>query len=298
MPSKIPIILDTDIGGDIDDSWALALLLKSPEIDLRLVLTATGNTTYRGAVAAKYLQAAGRSEVPIGIGLHQSDETGLLAEWLGDDSLDDYPGPVYTDGVGRLIEILMQSPEPVTLLCIGPAPNIRAALEREPRIAGKARMVGMFGSLRLGYDGEPEPTREWNVYADPDACRALFHGFPGGTITPLDTCGTVTLSGDEYQRILNCRDPLIQTMITSYQSWARHVTWTQVDAGQHSSVLFDTVAVYLAIAEDWVAIEELGLQITQDGYTRIDPSEPVVRCATRWRDYPAYVYWLVDRLTA
>ena len=50
---KIPVILDTDIGGDIDDIWALAMLLKSPELDLRLVTTNTGNTEYRARVAAR-----------------------------------------------------------------------------------------------------------------------------------------------------------------------------------------------------------------------------------------------------
>ncbi len=46
MKGSIPVILDTDIGGDIDDTWALAMLLKSPEVDLKLVVTDYGNTTY------------------------------------------------------------------------------------------------------------------------------------------------------------------------------------------------------------------------------------------------------------
>ena len=37
MMNRVPVILDTDIGGDIDDTWALAMLLKSPELDLKLV---------------------------------------------------------------------------------------------------------------------------------------------------------------------------------------------------------------------------------------------------------------------
>jgi inosine-uridine nucleoside N-ribohydrolase len=41
MVSKIPVILDTDIGGDIDDAWALALILKSPELDLKMLVTDT-----------------------------------------------------------------------------------------------------------------------------------------------------------------------------------------------------------------------------------------------------------------
>ena len=86
--------------------------------------------------------------------------------------------------------------------------------------------------------------------------------------------------------------------MASYRSWARLVPWTQVDADRHTSVLFDTVAVYLALAEDWVDMENLGIRIADDGSTVIDPSAPVVRCATRWRDQQAFLDWLVDRLTS
>ena len=47
MNMKTKIILDTDIGSDIDDTWALALLLNSPELDLKLLTTATFDTRYR-----------------------------------------------------------------------------------------------------------------------------------------------------------------------------------------------------------------------------------------------------------
>ena len=114
---KIPVILDTDIGGDIDDTWALALLLKSAELDLKLVVTDTGNTTYRAAVTAKFLEIAGRTHVPVGIGLHQNDDTGPQAPWVADYDLASYGGTVFEDGVGALINAIMASPEPVTLIC-------------------------------------------------------------------------------------------------------------------------------------------------------------------------------------
>ena len=62
--ARTPVVFDTDIGTDIDDTWALAQLLRSPDLDLKLVLTDTGDTHYRAAVAAKFLEAAGRSDVP------------------------------------------------------------------------------------------------------------------------------------------------------------------------------------------------------------------------------------------
>ena len=73
MKKPVPVILDTDIGTDIDDSWALVMLLNSPELDLRLITTATLNTEQRTAVTAKMLEVAKRTDIPIGTGIRMSD---------------------------------------------------------------------------------------------------------------------------------------------------------------------------------------------------------------------------------
>jgi len=153
---RIPVILDTDIGSDIDDTWALALLLKSPELEPKLILTESGNTTYRAKIVAKILERSGYTDIPIGIGICLSDETGPQSSWVEDYEITRYPGVIHEDGVNALIETIMNSSEIVTLICIGPLTNIAAALEKEPKIATKARFVGMHGCLYkspLGYDG-------------------------------------------------------------------------------------------------------------------------------------------------
>jgi inosine-uridine nucleoside N-ribohydrolase len=61
LTSPIPLILDTDIGTDIDDTWALAMVLRCAELDLRLVVSATGNTEYRAAIIARLLEVEGRT---------------------------------------------------------------------------------------------------------------------------------------------------------------------------------------------------------------------------------------------
>src|SRR5512137_889362 len=69
-PAKpVPVILDTDIGDDIDDTWALALVLKSPELDLKLAVGDYGKPQYRARLLARFLQTAGRTDVPVGVGL-------------------------------------------------------------------------------------------------------------------------------------------------------------------------------------------------------------------------------------
>ena len=63
-----------------------------------------------------------------------------------------------------------------------------------------------------------------------------------------------------------------------------------------SSVLFDTVAIYLAISHDLVTLEELPIAVTDDGHTRIDPQGKRVTCAMSWKDLAKFEDFLVDRL--
>jgi inosine-uridine nucleoside N-ribohydrolase len=293
---RIPVILDTDIGTDIDDTWALAMLLKSPELDLKLVVTDTGNTTYRARVAAKMLEVGGRADVPVGVGTRLADETGPQEPWLAGYELSDYPGVVHPDGVGALIETIVRSPDPITLICIGPVPNVAAALEREPGIAERARFVGMHGSVRLGYDGSKEVSAEYNVRVDPQACQVAFAAPWDVTITPLDTCGLVRLQGKKYRAVRDSDAPLIQALIENYRIWAERVRWAKVDAEKHSSTLFDTVAIYLAFCEELLVMESLGIRVTDDGYTVVDDKAKAIDCAMAWRDLAAFEDFLVERL--
>lgn len=290
----VPAILVSDIGDDIDDTWALGLLLKSPELDLKLVVGDYGKAQYRAKLMAKFLQTVGRSDVPVGIGLDiEPKGDGGQAKWLGDYDLKSYPGKVYDDGVQAIVDTIMKSPQPVALIAIGPAPNVAAAFQREPRIAQHAHLYGMFGSVRVGYGGSKTPAPEWNVKADPKACQKVFTAPWEMTITPLDTCGLVILGGERYARVRDSKDPIAAAIVENYRIWSKN------DAGaeKHSSTLFDTVAVYLAIRHDLCTMERLGLRVTDDGFTVIDDKAKQINTATAWKDLEAYNDFLVNRLT-
>jgi hypothetical protein len=64
-----------------------------------------------------------------------------------------------------------------------------------------------------------------------------------------------------------------------------------------TSVLFDTVAIYLGFSEELLNIEELKIEVTDRGSTQISEKGNLVRCATSWRDIEAFKNLLVDRLT-
>lgn len=297
-PAPIPVILDTDIGDDIDDTWALALLLKSPELDLKLVVGDYGQAQYRARLLAKLLERAGRSDVPVGVGLDIAPRgEGRQAAWVKDYDLKSYPGKVHTNGVQALIDTVMKSPQPVTLICIGPVPNIAEALKREPRLAQRARFVGMHGSVRVGYDGAKQPHAEWNVKCDPKALQQVFTAPWDVTITPLDTCGLVILTGDKYRRVRDTTDRTITDLLANYRIWVAGDAKLPADmADQRSSRLFDTVAVYLAIRPDLCVMEKLRLRVTDDGFTVIDPQAKQVNAATSWKDLGAFEDFLVERL--
>lgn len=294
---KIPVILDTDIGGDIDDTWALGMMLLCPELDVKLVVSDQGDTLYRSSLIAKLLTVADRTDIPVGIGIRQNSDSGPQAPWLSGYELSSYPGIVHNDGVGVIIETINQSPEPVTLIGIGPVPNIAAALERDPAIARKARFVGMHGSIRKQHDGKPGAIPEWNVVADVAACRKVFTApWLDMTITPLDTCGIVRLEGERYQKMLASNRPIARAIIENYAIW--NLKNSAEDSRTRSSILFDTVAIHLAFSTRFLTMQKMGVRVTDDGFTREDATAQKMNVALEWADLEGYLDYLLERLVS
>lgn len=137
---------------------------------------------------------------------------GGQAAWVKDYDLSSYPGKVHSNGAQAMIDTIMHS-NPVTLICIGPMPHVEAALAQVPRIAKHARFVGMDGGVRIAYGGATKPDAEWNVKAAPKAAQQVLSAPWEITITPLDTCGLVTLDGERYARLLKSNDPVCRSQL-------------------------------------------------------------------------------------
>ncbi len=298
-PAPIPVIFDTDIGDDIDDTWALGFLLRCPELDLKLAIGDNGKPEYRAKLLAKFLETAGRSDVAIGVGLDVNPKNGeRQLAWIKDYELKKYPGSVRQDGVQAIIDTIMKSPRPVTIIAVGPVQNIAEALKREPRIAKRARFVGMHGSVRVGYGNNKTPAAEYNVKLAPQACQAVFTAPWDVTITPLDTCDQLGLRGEKYQRIFNSSDPIASAIITNYRLWATARGQGSPEGfPRGSTTLFDVVAVYLAFSQEWCGLETIGLRVDDDGFTIEDTGAKKVNTALTWKNLPALEDLLVERLT-
>ncbi len=308
--SGIPVILDTDIGDDIDDTWALAFLLSCPELDVKLIVSATGNTTFRAGVIAKVLEECGRTDIPIGIGKPTADlfeesfgsyrgHPYFQRSWMDHFEMADYTGIVYPDGVGAMIDVIMKSERPVTVIAIGPLPNLAEALSRQPLVAEKSQVVGMLGSVRRGYNNSDKIAREWNVATYVEDAQRVFHSPWPMTITPLDTCGIVKLEGARYKRVAQSNNPAARVVMDAYRSWLErpgHPPEKRWDSRQSSSTLYDTVAIYLAMSTDLFKMESLGISVNREGKTIIDTNGKTVHCALEWKDLEAFEELLVSRI--
>ena len=182
MPSPIPLVIDTDPG--IDDALAILLALASPEVDLRLVTTVHGNVELAQTTenALRVLHLAGRSDVPVAAGaaaslVHpQPERAGHVHGAAGLGGVELAPSPAAADprpAVVALAELLMTSPEPVTVAAVGPLTNLALLLRVFPEAAARiGRLVVMGGSAARG--GNVTAAAEFNVWADPEAAQAVL----------------------------------------------------------------------------------------------------------------------------
>jgi inosine-uridine nucleoside N-ribohydrolase len=310
MNTKIPVILDTDIGSDIDDTWALGFLINCPELDLKAVICSSGDTRYRAKLVAKFLTIAGHDSIPIGIGTSFHDNEGPQRAWVKSYDLGSYKGGIVENGADLFIDTIMKSKENAgsggntKVIAIGPLTTVAEALRKQPKISLKASFVGMHGSVYKGYGGSEKPSPEYNVVQDIEACRTVFHAPWNKTLAPLDTCGTIMLEGQDYQSIVKAKTPLPKMIIENYRLWSIGSNeWAKIFNKKYkryqvqSSVLFDTLAVYLAFSEQYVTIEEVPLKVTDKGDTQSDATGEICRCAVGWKNKDAFLRLLVERLT-
>jgi inosine-uridine nucleoside N-ribohydrolase len=196
-----------------------------------------------------------------------------------------------------MIDIIKNSDEKITVIAIGPVPNLAEALKREPSITENSRFVGMHGSVYLGYDGSKEISAEYNVKVDIKACQKVFAAPWDMVITPLDTCGLVHLRGDKYARVRNSNEPLAKALVENYRIWLAKTKNKPLSADEKaSSTLFDTVAIYLAFSDELCEMETLGIVVDDDGYTRIKEGAKEMKAATKWKDMGKFEDLLVERI--
>lgn len=304
-PKRRPVILDTDIGTDVDDTWALALIMRSPELELKAITTVTYDTMFRARLSAKLLDTEGHPPVPIGLGPVTSQETkyNCQQEWTGDFPLDNYKAPLVRDAAGLIIDLVCQSPEPVVLMGIGPFSNIAEVVRRAPDVVEKTDFIGLGGSVFRQYFGKPGHCREYNILMDAPAATAVFKAkWHSMLLSPLDTCGNIILRGERYEQLKASSDPLAKAVMENYFLWRKfrlqHFPGDPACTPETaSSLIADAAAVAICVNPGLAEIETVPLSVSAAGETLVDEVNGTpVPCALNWHNVEDFYDFAAFRL--
>jgi purine nucleosidase len=288
---KIPILLDFDIGEDIDDVFALATVLASPELDLRGVTTVGEDSFKRAQMTCRFLTAVGSGKIPVAAGLPEKT-TKPLPYWqvqYGNHASVYFrdPKPVKEKAPAFLYKQLKANPGALTIVAIGPLTNIAELLTKYPDSKPMIkRIVLMGGSVRRGYVDGSKLEAEYNIAADAKAAQAVFRSGVPLMVAPLDATAMLKLDAKRQKRLFDVGSLLTLSVQALVQLWQE----------KNVPILFDPVAVTLVYTEKFCTMENLALEVDDKGFTKIvKDAKPNARVATAIKK-DEFLDWLVDRL--
>jgi purine nucleosidase len=289
--AKTKIILDTDIGDDIDDAFALALALRSPEVEILGITTAWGDTALRARLVNRFLQETHARPIPVLVGAATSSTTKFSqADWAEQGQTS----PQHPEAAEFLLEQAAKFPGEITLVAIGPLTNLGEAIDKDLAAFRKfKRVVLMGGSIKRGYgdlgygiDHGPQP--EYNIYSDVAAAQKLFASGVPIFMMPLDS---TQLLLDENKRTLlfATGSPLTNALAALYFQWVlanRNPTPT----------LFDVMAVAYVVDPKLCPVTEFHITVDEKGMTRPTDGPPNA-AACLDSDSEKFFHFLLSRLT-
>ncbi|HET8547985.1 MAG TPA: nucleoside hydrolase [Bryobacteraceae bacterium] len=252
----IPVILDTDIGDDIDDALALAVALQSPELQVLGVVTVLQRGERRADLTWRILELYGRTDIPVGVGAEQP----LIAP--GRDSFvkqtdqlaADYhiPASRRRGGIQLIIDTITQAPQKVTLLAYGPATNVALALRAEPRIREKIERIVLMNGVffRAGL--------EYNTYRDPEASQIVYNSGVPVVAVGLDVTMKCRLNEEHLRQMQSSPHESVRFLRRLITSW-------QNGNAKQFPILHDPLAVLVSFQPDLVELVSGTVQVEVDG---------------------------------
>jgi purine nucleosidase len=255
VPSKV--IFDTDIGDDIDDAYALGLLLRSPEVKVLGVTTAFEDTHLRARLATRFLESAGRKDVPV----YEGPKTAGKSHFTQSKWAEASPDRTYPDAIEFVLDTIRKNPGQITLVAVAPLTNVGALIAKDPQTFRKLkRVVLMGGSIALGYGNKSEPDAEWNIVNDIAAAKALFGSGVPLYVMPLDST-EVPLGAARQAELFGKKTGMTKALeeLTAEWSSATH---------SKSPLLFDAVAAAYAVKPKICPTTAMRIEVDDKGFTR------------------------------
>ena len=265
-PQKV--IIDTDVGDDIDDAFAISLALSSQRVQVLGITTAWGNTGLRARLAERLLTDTGHSEIPVTAG----PETTASSTFTQERWAKQFPDRPWPDAVGFILDEIRRNPGQITLICIAPLSNIGALIDRDASTFRKLkRVVMMGGSVKRGYGDlgflpDRGPSPEYNILMDISAAQKLFASGVPIYMMPLDS---TQLKLDEVLRaqLFSQATPATNALLELYEQWTNS---TQ----NPTPTLYDAMAVADAIEPSLCPTTPMHIVVDDKGYTRSESGAP------------------------
>ena len=154
------VIIDTDIGDDIDDVFALTYCLCNPNFDIKMIIVSSGDNDYKAKLVSYMLEKLNRRDIPIAKSPNKPWGCNAQANVLKDFDIDNYQGIIYDDYEEALEELLKK--DKYTFFEFGPCNVLSAFLTKKPELAANIDLFYMGGSVYRGYINTPEPCVEYN----------------------------------------------------------------------------------------------------------------------------------------
>lgn len=262
------VILDTDIGDDIDDAFALGLALSNPHVQLLGVTTAWGNTALRARLASRFLCDVGRADIPVFAGPHTSSNNLFTqAQWASR-----FPDHTWPDAIRFILDEIRKYPGQVTLISIAPLTNLGNLIDTDPATFKKLeKVVIMGGSIYrgygdLGYLPNHGPEAEYNIKMDVAAAQKLFTSGVPLYVMPLDS---TQLKLDETRRtvIFSHGSSLTDDLTLLYEQWT---AGTQ----NPTPTLYDAMAVAEDMRPELCPTTPMHIVVDDQGFTRVGTGTP------------------------
>lgn len=250
----IPVILDTDIGTDVDDCLALALLLSSPELELQAVTCVYGDTTLRSRMTLKLLQLRGLDHIPVYAGAQKPLTSQKPIYWEGHegqglvDPSDTTLQPAADFAPDFIVRHVMSNPGKIHIIAIGPLTNIALALQKEPRLAQNIGHLTIMGGVARSIDRLDLPLAEHNIVCDPEAAKIVFASGAPITLVPLDLTTQVSVNEEGHKRIQQAGSPFQLAVADQLARYPRFQRYGQTN-------LHDPLAVGVIVDPTFVTVQ-------------------------------------------
>lgn len=250
----VKVLIDTDIGDDIDDALAISLAVLSPEIELIGVTTVYKNTKSRLSLARNLLNLLSANKVPVAQGIQNPlsnnvDTSEIPFQAMNLKTLYDsnYSG----NAVDLIIESVKKYPD-IIIVGIGPYTNIAVAMRLAPDIMKNAHIVLMGGAFSAVYP-------EWNVMCDVCAADILLNsGCKNLEMIGLDVTVKCVLTEEELRYIKLCKKP--------YQHFLSDLVDIWMDTSKGKKVtLHDPLTIAYLIFQQLLTMEKLPVVIEKEG---------------------------------